>query len=317
MTFTEQEVAIQSAFPLAGTLTLPTNSNNKHPVVIMLHGSGDLDRDENTKRLQINAFKELSASIVNQGFATLRYDKRGIGRSGGDFFETGFFDLVDDAVAAVHFAKEHRQIDQDNIILLGHSEGCIIAPAVNQRVEVQGIIFLAGVAEPLADIAAWQRQQINTEFEKKAGIGGWLFRTLKLANKIEKTNDKLMKKMLKTDKPVIRYLGRKVNAKWNREHAQYDVRDDLVAISCPVIAITGTKDIQVRPTDARKICELVQGESEHYLINDMTHILRKTTAKPQMSTILKDYKQQVKEPIDQELKDKVGEWLTKQKVHSV
>lgn len=305
----EQEVVIQSTFPLAGTLTIPTNDNNKYPIVIMIHGSGDLDRDENTKQLRINAFKELSDHLANQGFATLRYDKRGVGRSGGDFYETGFFDLIDDAVAAVHFAKEHPQIEHDNIILLGHSEGCIIAPAVNKQIEVQGIIFLAGIAEPLAEIAAWQRQQIREELESKAGVGGWLLRTLKVANKIDKTNDKLMKKMLETDKPVIRYLGRKINAKWNREHAQYDVRDDLVEITCPVIAITGTKDIQVCPTDAEKICGLVQGDCEHYLITDMSHILRKTTAKPQMSTILKDYKKQVQNPIDSELKEKVTEWL--------
>lgn len=311
MKFTEQEVVIQSAYPLAGTLTIPSNDKAKHPIVIMVHGSGDVDRNENSKHLKMNAFKELSDLIADLGFVTLRYDKRGIGDSGGDFYETGFFDLIDDAVAAVQYAKDHPQIDDGQIILLGHSEGCLVAPAVNKQVEVQGMILLAGTAEPLADTTAWQREQIKEDINSKTGFEGFLVRLLKVANKLDKTNDKLTKKMMATDKPVIRYLGRKMNAKWNREHLQFDVRDYLAEVTCPVIAITGTKDVQVRPSDTEKICELVQGECEHYLIQDMTHILRKTAVKPQISNIIKDYKKQVQNPIDSELKDEVTSWLQK------
>lgn len=312
MTFQKYEINIQSAYPLAGTLTLPNHDSEQHPIVIMVHGSGDVDRDENSKHLRINAFKELSDLFVNLGFATLRYDKRGIGGSGGEFYETGFFDLIDDAVSAVRFAKEHPQINHEQIILLGHSEGCLIAPAVNKQIEVQGMILLAGTAEPLADTTAWQRKQMKDDIESKTGFEGWLLRALKIANKLEKTNDKLTKKILATEAPVIRYLGRKINAKWNREHLQYDVRDFLAEVTCPVLAITGTKDVQVRPSDAAKICGLVQGDCEHILIENMTHILRKTTAKQQISNIVNDYKKQVEKPIDSELKEYVAEWLEKQ-----
>ena len=128
-------VTIGSDVKLKGTLTLPEQANNASsvPVVLMLHGSGPVDRDENYKWMKMNVFKELTEYIVPHGFATLRYDKRGVGESEGDYFKAGFWDLVKDAEASVRFLKTNAQIDADRIFLLGHSEGCTIAAALNRR----------------------------------------------------------------------------------------------------------------------------------------------------------------------------------------
>ncbi|WP_286885790.1 hypothetical protein [Aneurinibacillus sp. UBA3580] len=73
--------------------------------------------------------------------------------------------MIDDAVAAVEFAKTHPHIHHEQIILLGHSEGAIIAPAVHKRSSVQGMILFAGTAEPLAETTAWQREQMKNEIK--------------------------------------------------------------------------------------------------------------------------------------------------------
>jgi dipeptidyl aminopeptidase/acylaminoacyl peptidase len=105
---------------LAATLTIPEGKNQKYPLVVMVHGSGPTDRDSNAKGMPMNIFKQLSDAVVAEGFASIRYDKRGVGESKGDYYETGVHDLINDAQDVVEFAKKHPNIDPENVILLGH-----------------------------------------------------------------------------------------------------------------------------------------------------------------------------------------------------
>lgn len=309
MSFTEQEVTIAGTYNLAGTLTLPQSSKEKYPLILFVHGSGEVDRNENAKGMPIHAFKELSDLTAEHGFATLRYDKRGIGQSEGDYFAAGFFDLVDDAACALQFAKQHPQVDAERIILLGHSEGCLVIPVVHQKIPVQGMILLSGSAEPLSVTTEWQRRQLIEDMHHTTGFTGWLLRFLRADQKFLKMNDELIQKITSTDEDVIRFKGKKINAKWNREHEQFDVGEYLPEIDCPVLAITGTKDVQVKPEQVKDICRLVQGQCEYHLIEDMTHILRKTNVDHRFQAILKDYKKQTRRPVDQELKQIITRWL--------
>ncbi|HWO97735.1 MAG TPA: alpha/beta hydrolase [Bacillus sp. (in: firmicutes)] len=309
MPFIEQEVTITGAYKLAGTLSLPEGNEERYPLILFIHGSGEVDRNENAKGMPINAFKELSDLAIEQGFATLRYDKRGIGQSGGDYFAAGFFDLVDDAVCALQFAKQHPQVDAERIILLGHSEGCLVIPVVHKKIPVQGTILLSGSAEPLAVTTEWQREQMIEDMHNTNGFNGWLLRFLKVDQKLLKMNDDLIVKIKNTNEDVIRFKGKKINAKWQREHEQFDVREYLPEIDCPVLAITGTKDVQVKSEQVKDICHLVQGPCEHHLIEDMTHLLRKTNVDYRFQAILKDYKKQVQQSVDHELKQIIARWL--------
>lgn len=305
----EVEVMIPGEFPLAATLTIPDGSMEKYPLVVMVHGSGPTDRDSNAKGMPMNIFKELSEVAAEVGFASIRYDKRGVGASKGDFYEAGVRDLIDDAQAVLEFAKKHPNIDAENVILLGHSEGSILAPFVHENVPVDGIILLAGTAEPLADTLKWQREEIIKDARGVKGFQGWLLRVLKVEQKITKMHDDLVKALLASDEPVIKYKGKKINAKWNREHVQFDVSQPLQKITCPVLAITGTKDVNVKVSDLEKIKALVQGECETHIIQDMTHMLRKTDVEYSISKIMNQNKKSLKHPIDSELKEKISQWL--------
>jgi len=313
----EFEVTIPGQFPLAATLTIPEGSIEKYPLIVMVHGSGPTDRDSNAKGMPMNIFKELSEVVAAEGFASIRYDKRGVGASKGDYYETGVQDLIDDAQAVLEFAKEHPNIDRENVILLGHSEGSILVPFVNEKVPVEGIILLAGTAEPLADTMTWQREEIMNDVRSVKGFQGWLLRLLKVDKKITKMNDDLIKALLASDEPVIKYKGKKINAKWNREHIQFDVSQPLQKVTCPVLAITGTKDVNVKVSDLEKINTLVQGECETHIIHDMTHLLRKTDVEYSISKIMNHYKKSLKQPIDAELKDKISNWLKNWKSRQV
>nr|WP_263323360.1 alpha/beta hydrolase [Neobacillus sp. Marseille-Q6967] len=305
----EIEVTIEGQYLLAATLTLPEGGLEKYPLVVMVHGSGPIDRDSNAKGMPMNVFKELSDLVVAEGFASIRYDKRGVGASKGDYYETGVYDLIDDAQAVLEFAKEHPNIEPENVILLGHSEGSILAPFVNEKVPVNGMILLAGTAEPLAETMKWQREEMMKDIKSVKGFQGWLLRVLKVDEKITKMNDALFKALQASDEPVIKYKGKKINAKWNREHTQFDVSQSLQKVTCPVLAITGTKDVNVKVSDLEKIRALVQGECETHNIQDMTHMLRKTDVEYSMSKIMNNNKKSIKQPVDSELKDKIIVWL--------
>ncbi|MBE4909837.1 alpha/beta hydrolase [Bacillus luteolus] len=312
----EIEVIIEGTYPLAATLTLP-EGNMKFPLVVMVHGSGPTDRDSNAKGMPLNIFKEISEVVAKEGFASIRYDKRGIGASKGDYYEAGVYDLIDDARAVLEYAKKHQNIDGNRVILLGHSEGSILAPFVNEIISVDGMILLSGTAEPLAETMKWQRQEMINDIRSLKGFEGWVTRLIKLDEKITKMNDGLIKVISETDKAVIRYKGKKMNAKWNREHLQFDVSKPLQKVNCPVLAITGTKDVNVKLSDLEKIKALVQGECETHIIQDMTHMLRKTDVANSMSKIMNDYKKSIKQPIDSELKDIIITWLRNWKSRDV
>ncbi len=312
----EDEVIIEGTYPLAATLTLPVE-HMKFPLVVMVHGSGPTDRDSNAKGMPLNIFKEMSEVVATEGFASIRYDKRGIGQSKGDYYEAGVYDLIDDARAVLEYAKKHQNIDENRIILLGHSEGSILAPFVNELISVDGMILLSGTAEPLAETMKWQRQEMINDIRSLKGFEGWVTRLIKLDEKITKMNDELIKAISETDKAVIRYKGKKMNAKWNREHLEFDVSKPLQKVTCPVLAITGTKDVNVKLSDLEKIKSLVQGECETHIIQDMTHMLRKTDVANSMSKIMNDYKKSLKHPIDSELKDLIITWLRNWKSRDV
>jgi alpha/beta superfamily hydrolase len=307
--FREETVTFEgSAGKLAGTLAVPSASSSRGSVVI-LPGSGRADRDGNNKRLAMGIYRDLAHALSGQGFVTLRYDKRGIGQSQGDSFAAGFWDLVDDAKAAVEFLQARSSENPSPIILLGHSEGCIIAPAVNVRLPVQGLIMLAGACESLSVTLPRQQERAVEDLRKMAGFLGVLIRALHVAERQGRKSRAVMARIMASDRPWIRISGFRMNAKWIREHVEYDVARDLPSVRCPTLAISGTKDIQVLPEHARLIAETVAGPAEWHIIPDMTHLLRRTSKSVSMVTLTKLYKLQCKEPVDAELLSILSAWL--------
>lgn len=311
--YIEKEVTIQGKYRLSGTLSLPDSTDSKFPAVLMLHGSGRVDRDESAQKLKMNIFKDLSEEFLKLGFATLRYDKRGIGKSEGVYEETGLFDLVDDAESALKFLKEQENIDKDRIILLGHSEGCGIAPALNDRMPVNGIILLAGFRGSVLDASKHQQEQVIDELKNMKGFKGAIFRLFNLSDKVSKQNEKVMDMIMKSTEPVIRIKGVKVNAKWLREHKNFNVDNSLRNITCPVLAVVGSKDVQVIPEQTRLMGEVVKGLFEYHIIDSVNHILRKQSEPLTVLNAMKLYKTQLNKPIAPEVIESITNWLGRYK----
>lgn len=305
----ELQVLIESEVGISGSMTIPDGAGKAFPAVLIISGSGKGDRDGNMKRLEMNIYKDLAEFLTEQGFVTLRYDKRGINKSGGSFLTAGISDFIEDAAEGLRFLKNHPEVDSENVLILGHSEGALMAPAVHEKELAAGIILLAGGAGPSKDMSVLQSEAAFEEMDRAGGFKGWLYRTLKVTTKARKQNEKIFKKIADSDKDVMRIQGVRINAKWLRETLAFDTSEYLMGVECPVLAVTGDKDMQVPPEDVKRIPDLVTGEAEWHIIPGMNHILRKYEGQHTMLGLIKEYKKQLDQPIDSDLFEILSEWL--------
>jgi uncharacterized protein len=298
----ESEVNFPSGnLQFAGSLRLP-EAAQPCPAILLIPGSGQVDRDENAPKARLNALHEIAVALSDQGIASLRFDKRGVGDSAGDYWETGFYDHVTDAAAALDFLKSQPQIRPDKLFLLGHSEGALIATRLAATgSQVAGIILLAGPAQNGEQVLLWQSARI---VKGMRGPNKWLIDLFHIDTR--KAQQKQLDKLKRSTKNSMRIqLVARLNAKWLREFMAYDPAGDLSKIQAPVLAITGTKDIQVDPADLDRMAALVRSEFESHAVPDLTHLLRSESGEASLST----YKQQIARPLDSRVLQLISEWL--------
>ena len=301
--FVEQNVRFKSEkWELAGTLTLPEEPGS-FPAVLLITGSGQVDRNENAKKLNINVFSQLSHFLAENGIGSLRYDKRGVGESQGNYWETGFYDNVSDAHSAFEYLKRNEKIQPRNTFLLGHSEGAIITTRLaGSGIYAAGGILLAGPAQSGEDVLMWQTGQIVNNI---SGYQRWIIDLLHLD--VSKSMRKKLDKIKHSNKDWWRVqMIAKINAKWMREFMTYNPAEDLSNAKIPLLAITGSKDIQVNPADLKKMANIVMGDFEYHEIEGVSHILRKVNGG---GAGLSSYKKQILQPIEQEILDLTLDWL--------
>jgi fermentation-respiration switch protein FrsA (DUF1100 family) len=127
---------------LEGVLTVPPG-NGPFPAVVLVQGSGPLDRDETI--LEHKPFLVLADHLSRHGIAVLRYDKRGVGKSSGEYASATTFDFAGDADAALRFLRGRAEVDTHHIGIIGHSEGGLIAPLLaSHDPAIAYIVMLAG-----------------------------------------------------------------------------------------------------------------------------------------------------------------------------
>ncbi len=151
----ETEVTFKNGeINLAATLLIP-KGGGQFPAVVIIHGSGTSTRENAWTAAYANA-------LVKRGVAVLYPDKRGSGKSGGNWLTATFLDLADDAVAGVEFLQNNPKIDKSNIGVIGFSQGGHIVPAAAARsAKIAFAIDVSGSTVPMME-------QIMDEVEKMA-----------------------------------------------------------------------------------------------------------------------------------------------------
>jgi fermentation-respiration switch protein FrsA (DUF1100 family) len=149
-----------NGFSLAGTISLPaTAPAAKLPAVVLVGGSGPTDRDG--LAFGIPLLGEIAGAIADAGFIVVRYDKRGVGQSGGRAESATLTDYAEDVIAAVKMLADRKDVDPKRIAVIGHSEGgsvVMIAGAKDKRVAAVGLIATPGVTG--AEIVLAQQKRL-------------------------------------------------------------------------------------------------------------------------------------------------------------
>lgn len=257
---------IADSIKLAGTLTLP--KNKKNPVVaILISGSGPQNR--NQELMNHKPFLIIADYLTNNGIAVLRYDDRGTAESEGDFKTATSFDFATDVEAAIEYLKTRTDINTEEIGLIGHSEGGLIAPivAANPKNEVAFVISLSGPGVNGAKILETQSRRAGELAGTPEAV---LIENEKLAHMIfsiilsETNEDDIKTRITKslndyktknplsvlapyiTDTMIEQQLG-VLKSKWLLSFIRTGPKDFLQKTTCPVLALNGSKDSQVLP----------------------------------------------------------------------
>ncbi|NOZ32068.1 MAG: alpha/beta hydrolase [Alphaproteobacteria bacterium] len=303
----EQVKILSGEITLAGTLCAP-QTPGPHPVVLLIHGSGPLDRDVNTTGIKLNIFNTMAEVLARKGFATLRYDKRGRGKSGGKYYSAGHFDLVEDATACANFLAARNEFS--NLYLLGHSEGTLIAPQVAARLaDPAGMVLVCPLIDTIETVLIDQAGQMERAIANEKGFQAWVARLFtSIFGSPTKTQKKLVARVKKSTKPVI-WLGlARLPARWLRELMAIQPRKLFAKVTIPTFLVGAQKDIQCKPGDGAEIAALIGDKASFTMIDDLTHILRKD---PGEHTFF-SYKALFRQPMDTEVIEVISDWLSAQ-----
>ncbi|MBQ7621750.1 MAG: alpha/beta hydrolase, partial [Candidatus Methanomethylophilaceae archaeon] len=146
----EERVFVDGKVKLGATVTYP-DRDKKNPAVVIIMGTGSLDRDGNARGMHTDLYRNMAAMFNGFGYATIRYDKRGTHESGKGDGVTGLYDLVDDASSIIQYMRSLPFVDENSVIVCGHSEGAIIATLLSERESVSGLILIGGAAMSIKD----------------------------------------------------------------------------------------------------------------------------------------------------------------------
>ena len=299
----EQYVAITRPYgELAGTLL---THETKRTAVVILSGSGPSDRNGNVGPSGFGTYEKLASALFEDGYHVYRYDKQGIGESDGDFNKVGLHDLIDDAIAVVTTIK--RLPDVTDVVILGHSEGAVIAPAVQLETKASGLMLLAGFYDASKEMFLFQADALADEIASVKGMKGLFYRLTNVPAKVRKRQTDLLERSLRTNVASFKYRGQVVNAKWIREHASYDVRERLRHVRVPVLALTGDRDVQVPPQHVHQL--QTNGRVDAAIIQDMNHLLVERTTPHALLTLHKEYREAMDRPLHPELLTRIKEWM--------
>jgi hypothetical protein len=239
---------------LAGTLTIPAGKG-PFPAVLLIVGSGPHDRDESL--MGHKPFLVLADYLTRKGIAVLRADKRGIGKSTGDYASATTAGFAGDAEAGVAFLRTRAEIDPHRIGLIGHSEGGVIAPIVAvQDPQVAFIVLMAGTGVPGDQIIVEQSRLIaEASGESKEKAAANAVKEREMLDLVEKEKDdaaldkELRQKLLADGVPEGQIAAqiKVATSPWFRYFLTYDPATALRKVACPVLALNGEKDLQVPP----------------------------------------------------------------------
>jgi uncharacterized protein len=241
--YVSEDVVIPTprGYTLAGTLTRPRGARGPVPVVVTISGSGPQERDSRIASVRGNApFRDFADTLGRRGIAVLRYDDRGVGASGGKgaLRDTATSaDFADDVLSVLAYLRTRAEVDSTRLVLMGHSEGGLIAPiAAVADARVRALVLLAG--------PAYNGRRI-LEYQNGLGIAA-----------APGLSDSQRDSLRATVPALLDSLGRS-----NRWMGYFMATDPLATarrLRQPVLIVQGNTDMQVTPEQADTLASVMR-----------------------------------------------------------
>ena len=255
-------------FPLDGLLTLPDGTKGHVPAVVMVHGSGSSNMDE--KVMKLTPFRDLAEGLARHGIASIRYDKRSFVHAKKMLKQiiTVKEETIDDAVLAINILKSDPRIDAEQIFILGHSMGAMLAPRIDcEGGDVRGLILMAGSPYRLEDIMVRQFGQAkgSKSYMKLAAIIEDKVFTKKFDGLYEMSDEEAKSKKFAGGTTLYYF----------KEMGQKTAADYLLKSEKPVLIMQGGRDFQVlADDDYQKFKELLAERSNTFykLYPQLNHV---------------------------------------------
>src|SRR5574343_76704 len=250
---------------IGATLTLPLNAGANYPIVVLASGSGAQDR--NCELVGHKSFLVIADYFARNGIACLRFDDRGVGKSTGNFQTTSLEDFASDVNACVNYLVQDQRFAGHKIGVAGHSEGgmhALIAAKSNKK--IQFVVELASVGTSGGEVLAEQNYLIYKSSGSSEDVALWAKETITgicgilTENSVDKAVDPLTKyiesryaiapKEFTDETSLPNYqmgIIMMLNNDWGRQFLGFQTATYLKKLKVPVLAINGSKDIQVPP----------------------------------------------------------------------
>jgi uncharacterized protein len=240
----DEEVRIQAnGFSLAGTISKPTGQTGPLPAVVLVSGAGQTDRDETVAGIPI--FGQLAHALADSGFLVLRYDKRGVGQSGGRVESATLADYAEDVRAAIRTLADRKDVDRRRIALVGHSEGGSLALiAASKEKRVAGVALIATIGTTGAEQNLYQ---VTHALERANRPAAERESTVELQRRIQQA--------VITGKgwdtiSVPDAVRRQADTPYFQSVLAYDPAKVIKDVEQPLLIVQGALDTQVPPGNA-------------------------------------------------------------------
>jgi pimeloyl-ACP methyl ester carboxylesterase len=245
-----------NGFSLAGTISKPANPVGRLPAVVLISGSGLTDRDENLFGIPI--FGQIAGAVADAGYLVLRYDKRGIGQSGGRTETVRLADFADDARSAVRAVSNRKDVDRRRIAVIGHSEGGWVAMMVAAKEDrVSAVALMATAAVTGRELNLYQvthglERSNRSEADRQATI------------ELQKQIHEAVVTGAGWDRPGISdAIRRQADTPYFQSFLTLDPARLMKDVHQPVLIVQGDRDTQVPPSNVERLETLAKARNRN------------------------------------------------------
>jgi len=254
--FTSVDISIS---PLIDGTLLNPKSSEKNPLVILIGGSGPVDRNGNQQMMENNSLRFLAEGLYANGIASFRYDKRIVKQMKQRNLnekDIRFDDFIKDAITSIEFFKKGGEFSK--IYIIGHSQGSLVGmiAALNRA---DGYVSIAGAGQEIDDVIVDQLAKQAPGLEENARLS---FDDLRV-NGIAVNYSPGLASIFRPDiQPFI--------LSW----MQFDPKIEIAKLKIPILIINGDRDLQVQVSEA-ELLHNAHPNSEYVIIPFMNHILKR------------------------------------------